>query len=211
MSNITQDPVSGGTAPHAANHANGGTDPVTPASIGAAASGHSHALTDAAITGSLPNTKLDAVPVSKLSATGVKDATTFLRGDNTFAVPPSGGGVQATLLDFKGDLIVASAADTAARLGVGADGQVLTADAAQALGVRWAVPGTNATAIRGVPVGTTAPVTGQILKHNGAEYAPSALGAIPDTDGVARVRAITQAAYDALATKDASTLYVISG
>lgn len=32
----------GGTTPHAARHATGGTDPVSPASIGAATSGHTH-------------------------------------------------------------------------------------------------------------------------------------------------------------------------
>ena len=32
----------------------------------------------------------DAVGLDQLSATGTKDATTFLRGDNTFAAPPSG-------------------------------------------------------------------------------------------------------------------------
>ena len=31
------------------------------------------------------------VTLAKLSATGTKDSTTFLRGDNAFAVPPSGG------------------------------------------------------------------------------------------------------------------------
>lgn len=47
-------------------------------------------------------------------------------------------GLSETLLDAKGDLIVASAADTAARLPVGTNGQVLTADSAEALGVKWA-------------------------------------------------------------------------
>ena len=32
-----------------------------------------------------------SVSLAKLTATGTKDATTFLRGDNTFAVPPLGG------------------------------------------------------------------------------------------------------------------------
>jgi len=46
--------------------------------------------------------------------------------------------VQSTLVDAKGDLLVGSAADTIVRLPVGSDGQVLTADAAQASGVKWA-------------------------------------------------------------------------
>jgi hypothetical protein len=46
-------------------------------------------------------------------------------------------GIPATLLDAKGDLIVASAADTAARLAVGANGLVLTADSAESGGIKW--------------------------------------------------------------------------
>src|SRR6056300_1451531 len=36
-----------------------------------------------------------SVSLAKLTATGTKDATTFLRGDNTFGVPPLGGITQA--------------------------------------------------------------------------------------------------------------------
>jgi hypothetical protein len=47
-------------------------------------------------------------------------------------------GIPATLLDAKGDLIVASAADTAARLAVGGtNGHVLTVDSAEATGMAW--------------------------------------------------------------------------
>jgi hypothetical protein len=48
-------------------------------------------------------------------------------------------GIPATIVDAKGDLIVASAADTVARLPVGGtNGHVLTVDSAESLGVKWA-------------------------------------------------------------------------
>lgn len=54
-------------------------------------------------------------------------------------------GIPATIFDAKGDLIAATAADTAARLGVGANGTVLTADSAEATGLKWATPAGGAT------------------------------------------------------------------
>jgi hypothetical protein len=57
-------------------------------------------------------------------------------------------GIPATLLDAKGDLIVASAADTAARLAVGGtNGHVLTVDSTETLGVKWAAAAGGITAV----------------------------------------------------------------
>jgi len=50
----------------------------------------------------------------------------------------SSSGIAETLIDAKGDLIVGSADNTAARLAVGTDTFVLTADSTQATGVKWA-------------------------------------------------------------------------
>lgn len=55
-------------------------------------------------------------------------------------IPVIEGGIQPTLLDAKADLITATANDTPARLGVGANGTVLTADSAEATGLKWATP-----------------------------------------------------------------------
>lgn len=49
----------------------------------------------------------------------------------------AGTGIPESLLDAKGDLIAASAADTAARLAVGADGSFLRALASEASGLAW--------------------------------------------------------------------------
>jgi hypothetical protein len=46
----------------------------------------------------------------------------------------------ATAIDAKGDLIAGTGADAFSRLGVGANNTVLTADSAEATGLKWATP-----------------------------------------------------------------------
>lgn len=47
-------------------------------------------------------------------------------------------GIQASIVDAKGDLIVATAADTVTRKSVGTNNQVLAADSAETTGIKWA-------------------------------------------------------------------------
>lgn len=53
--------------------------------------------------------------------------------------------IQNAIVDAKGDLIAASAADTPARLAVGTDGQTLVADSTASTGLKWATPSTGST------------------------------------------------------------------
>jgi len=73
-------------------------------------------------------------------------------------------GIPATLLDAKGDLIVASAADTVARLPVGGtNGHALVVDSAETLGMKWS-------AVSGVTSGS---VDNAILRADGTGGAAS--------------------------------------
>lgn len=52
----------------------------------------------------------------------------------------SAAAINPTIVDAKGDIIAATAADTVSRLAVGANNTVLTADSATATGLKWATP-----------------------------------------------------------------------
>lgn len=60
--------------------------------------------------------------------------------DFTWVAQDDSNAIQNAIVDAKGDLISATAADTPARLAVGANGTVLTADSAQATGLKWVTP-----------------------------------------------------------------------
>jgi len=105
----------------------------TAADVGAAAASHTHNGTQVTIDASGFNGNLTT------SDDTVQEVAQKL---DDLVIPAAG--IAATIIDAKGDLIVGTAADTAARLDVGSNGQVLTADSSVSGGVKWAAPSTPA-------------------------------------------------------------------
>jgi hypothetical protein len=99
-------------------------------------------------------------------------------------------GIPATLLDAKGDLIVASAADTAARLAVGGtNGHVLTVDSSETLGVKWA-------AAAGGVGGGTGSTDNSILRSDGTGGSTLQASAIVIEDAVSPINITGDAGTD---------------
>jgi hypothetical protein len=153
---------------HAASHAAGGSDPVSlqltqvvAPSGGLGPLGEGETLNDYfASAGNIvfSNTE-DFAASGSITTSGLTQATARLIGRTSSGTGSieeiqigsglslSAGelsstvsaGIPATIVDAKGDLLVASAADAVARLPVGGtNGHVLTVDSAETLGVKWA-------------------------------------------------------------------------
>lgn len=69
-------------------------------------------------------------------ASGTDMDFTWVAADDTNAI-------QNAIIDSKGDLIVGASADTPARLPIGSNGYVLTADSSETYGVKWAAGATS--------------------------------------------------------------------
>lgn len=74
----------------------------------------------------------------------VKDGAAAIRSlgtaIDTTVFNNASAGIAKTIVDAKGDIIAATAADTVARLAVGTNDHVLTADSSTATGLKWALP-----------------------------------------------------------------------
>ena len=81
------------------------------------------------------STALGAVTATEL---GYVDGVTSAIQTQIDSKIGSASAISPTIVDAKGDIIAATAADTVARLAVGANGTVLTAASGQATGLEWA-------------------------------------------------------------------------
>jgi hypothetical protein len=90
----------------------------------------------------LANPALTGVPTAPTAANGTSNTqiatTNFVQNAATQAVSDAGNNaILKSLVDTKGDLIVGTADDTPARIGVGSNGQVLKANSSTATGLEW--------------------------------------------------------------------------
>jgi hypothetical protein len=139
--------------------------PVGTGSTQVAAGNHTHTVADvtgAAASGSITSSGLTQATARILgrtsASTGAVEEITIGSGLSLSAGELSStvsAGIPATLLDAKGDLIVASSADTVARLPVGGtNGHVLTVDSAEATGMAWkAASGGGSSIMQSIAVG----------------------------------------------------------
>jgi hypothetical protein len=84
------------------------------------------------------NSVSSASSYTAASSAAVKQAYDLAVAANGGGGGGGGSNISSSLVDAKGDIIVATADNTVARLGVGANGTVLMADSTQASGVKWA-------------------------------------------------------------------------
>lgn len=101
--------------------------------------------------------------------------------------------VPKTIVDAKGDIIAATAADTVARLAVGTNGQTLVADSTASTGLKWATPASgmtllSTTSLSGASVTisvTTSSYNFLYLEFVGVTYSSGAGNTILEMNGTA--------------------------
>ena len=95
-------------------------------------------------------TAVDAIDSSLVDLKGGTTGQVLAKASGTdmdflWVAQDDSNAIQKAIVDAKGDLIAATAADTPARLAVGTNGQVLTANSAAATGLAWTTVTSGAT------------------------------------------------------------------
>ena len=106
----------------------------------------------------------DAIDASLLDLKGGTSGQVLAKNSGTdmdfvWVTTDDTNAIQNAIVDAKGDLISATAADTPARLAVGTNGHVLTADSTEATGIKWAAPAGGGKVLQVVSTTSTTVVT----------------------------------------------------
>jgi hypothetical protein len=136
MGTITETDTTSSTYLNIATIATSASNSATAAATSAtsAAASATAAATSATSAATSATSAANSATAAATSATSAANSASAAANSATQAA----SAIQATIFDAKGDLIVASAADTAAKLSVGTDGQILTAASTASYGVQWA-------------------------------------------------------------------------
>ena len=94
----------------------------------------------------------DSIDASLLDLKGGTSGQVLSKNSNTdmdftWVTSDDANAIQNAIVDAKGDLIAATAADTPARLAVGTNGQYLTADSTASTGLKWITPAAPASGL----------------------------------------------------------------
>jgi hypothetical protein len=109
---------------------------------------------------------LDKTAVGLANVDNTSDANKPVSTATTTALS---GKIDKSTATTKGDILAASAASTITRLGVGTNGQVLTADSTQAAGIKWATVsggGGSSTLAADTDVTISSPSSNQVLAYS---------------------------------------------
>ena len=135
-------------------------------------------------------------------------------------IPEPGTGIPESIVDAKGDIVTATAADTPARLAVGTNNQTLIADSAQATGLKYAngsvatltakgdlLTATAANTISRLGVGANGTtLVADSSEATGLKWATPAGGVTSGSNFVVTEETTTSTSYTDLATSQAVTL-----
>lgn len=119
------------------------------------------------------------------------DFDVALQGVDTQMLTNANAAIAKAIVDAKGDLIGATAADTVSRLAVGANGTVLTADSTEATGLKWATTGAAGKVLQVVQATTATAVSNSTTTFTDTGLT----GTITPSSATSRVLVMTMQGY----------------